>query len=512
MWLRRGLLGIGAVGLALAGVPATAAGPTRTFSAPMIVDKDPAESTGEPSIAVGPDGAVYIAAPDGPGVRTPAAAGAAGVGGSLLWRSDDGGAHWRFLGSYDVPTGGGDADVVAARDGRLYASGLSYAACSSVSASSDRGETWLPIPIAGCGQIPISNDREWQALDGNNSLLTVIGDTFGGTIEMIRSSLVNPVVLPSVQIPLSTGTDYQWPGTVAVDQRNGTAFTVWQTTGDPNDCDDTKCTAPASSKKPDRVMVSVLPRGATEAPAPIEVASRDYDTFDSFVADDVDQSGRVYVVWSERHPDEKQTWIALSSSSDGGHHWTTPVKVNTGPRTATFPWVSAGSDGRIAVSYYGTAAQAASPQKVTSGNGWQVYTAFSTDAGKTFAEYRESGDMNDGQICTSGTGCTDGGRNLLDFFETAVDTDGCLLTTFTDNSTKTPYISFVRQTGGPGLFSDKTCGDLAGAPAPSTTPVAAPAAHGKGTGGTLAATGLPLGLAAAGLCLTALGLALRRRN
>jgi hypothetical protein len=498
-----------AILLVLLSPPGAASSVMRAFSAPIVVDKSAANSTGEPSIDVAPDGALYIAAPDGPGVRTPSALGAAGVGGSLLWRSDDKGAHWRFLGSYDVPSGGGDADVVVAPNGTVYGSGLSFVACSTVSTSTDRGETFLPVPIAGCGQVPISNDREWNALDGNGTLFTVIGDTFGGAIELIRSTIDSPVVIPSLQIPLTGSTDYEWPGTVAVDQRNGMTYTVWQTTGDPDDCDDTKCTVPASSKTPDRIMISALPRGETTAPVPIEVASREFDSFDSFVANTVDRTGRVYVVWSERHSAIGQTWIMLSSSTDSGQHWTAPVKVNQTPLTTTFPWVSAGDDGRVAVSYYGTSGTGSSPQKVEKDAPWQVWSAFSTDAGRTFDEYRTTGDMNAGQICTSGTGCTSGGRNLLDFFETAMDADGCLVTTFTDNSSRTPYVAFVRQTGGPGLLSTKDCGAQAvTAVVPKAT---RPSSVGGGRGGNLAATGASLAVAVTALLLVTAGLLLRRR-
>ena len=490
--------------------PAAATAPSRVFAAPVIVDKSPANSTGEPSIDVAPDGAIYIAAPDGPGVRTPSALGAAGVGGSLLWRSDDRGVHWKFLGSYDVPTGGGDADVVVAPNGTVYGSGLSYVACSTVSTSTDRGETFLPVPIAGCGQVPISNDREWNALDGNDTLFTVIGDTFGGSIELIRSVVDRPVVIPSQQIPLTGSTNYEWPGTVVVDKHSGMTYTVWQTTGDPDNCDDNKCTVPASSKTPDRIMISALPRGATTAPAPIEVASRTFDTFDSFVANAVDRAGRIYVVWSERHPAQGQTWTMLASSGDAGKHWTRPVKVNRGPLTTTFAWVSAGDAGRIAVSYYGTSGGGNSPQRVDKGARWQVYSAFSTDGGKTFSEYRTTKDMNTGRICTSGTGCSAGGRNLLDFFETAVDTHGCLVTTFTDNSSGTPYVAFVRQSGGPGLLRSTSCGPAA---VPATTrrahgPSGQPSTRG---GGSLAATGVPDSVVLAVVPVLAAGLLLRRR-
>ncbi|MDQ1697811.1 MAG: repeat-like domain, partial [Frankiaceae bacterium] len=314
---RRVSLGVIVVALAAVSAPASQAAGGRHFSKPVHVD--PANPTGEPSMAVAPDGTEYIVAPDGPGARTPAALGGQGVGGSLIWRSRDHGRTWTRLGSYDVPTGGGDSDIAIAPDGTLYASGLSYLACSTVSRSTDHGDTWLPMPLAGCGRQPLSNDREWNATYGSDTVYSVIGDTTNTQIDLIRSLVASPVVIPSTTIQLSRTPNYQWPGTVAVDQRNGRTYAVWNTVGAPNDCDRApgagKC-APrqASTKKPDLVEISVLPDGATIAPKPRVVARRAFDTFDSFVVVTVDKAGGVYVVWNERHPKSKTTWSMLAAS------------------------------------------------------------------------------------------------------------------------------------------------------------------------------------------------------
>ncbi|MDQ1695333.1 MAG: hypothetical protein QOJ03_686, partial [Frankiaceae bacterium] len=140
--------------------------------------------------------------------------------------------------------------------------------------------------------------------------------------------------------------------------------------------------------------------------------------------------------------------------------WSKPVKVNRAPKTTTFPWVSAGDKGRIAVSYYGTPNTGFSPQTVGKTSPWHVYSSFSTDGGRTFSEYRTTGVMHRGNICTSGTGCDAGTRNLLDFFETDVDLRGCLVTTYADNTvapTSGAVVSYVRQTDGPGLRAGHAC-------------------------------------------------------
>ena len=457
-----------ALGLALSGAAAAAGGlpaqagtAGRVFSSPVHVDSSAANQTGEPSISVAPDGTEYIVAPDGaPGVRAPMSAGGAGIGGGLIWRSSDGGRTWTWLGAFDLAGEGGDTDIAVTPRGTLFASSLSYNGCSGVGVSTDRGQTWSDDPLAGCARIPAMNDRQWTATYGDAVVYTVVGDTLRGDIDMVRSTMTNPVVVPSSTLELYTGGDYQWPGTIAVDQRRGTAYVVWNTTGAPNNCDQSagaSSCAPqaASSDTPDKIEVSVVPNGATSAPPPVVVASRTFDTYDSFVSDAVDAAGNVYVVWSERHPAQQQSWIMLSVSRDGGRTWSTPRKVGRAPSTSVFPWVTAGDPGRIAVSYYGTTAKGNSAETVPPSALWSVYSSFSTDYGRTFTEYRTTGTMQKGPICTSGTGCAAGSRNLLDFFETDVDPHGCLVTAYADNSSggNAAIVSYVRQTSGPGLRS-----------------------------------------------------------
>jgi hypothetical protein len=208
--------------------------------------------------------------------------------------------------------------------------------------------------------------------------------------------------------------------------------------------------------------VSVLPNGASSAPAPRVVASRAFDSFDSFVVDAVDRAGNVYVVWSERHPLAKQTMTMLSVSRDGGRSWSRPVKVNRSPMTTTFPWVTAGDNGRIAISYYGTTATGVSPQKIAKAATWSVYSSYSTDGGRSFTEYRTVRAMHHGPICTAGLDCAPGSRNLLDFFETSADPNGCLVTAYADNTVdpateNSAVVSYVRQVAGAGLRAGHAC-------------------------------------------------------
>lgn len=134
------------------------------------------------------------------------------------------------------------------------------------------------------------------------------------------------------------------------------------------------------------------------------------NVFPSLAVDPI--NGKLYAVWSDAHT----TWF--STSSDQGVHWSTAVAVNAAPaNTAVFPWPAA-YNGTVDVVYYGTTA--ASKDDTTAV--WNVYLAQTTNDGASFAQSLASNTPNHvGVICTNGTGCAPGTRNLLDLFEVAID-------------------------------------------------------------------------------------------
>ncbi len=68
----------------------------------------------------------------------------------------------------------------------------------------------------------------------------------------------------------------------------------------------------------------------------------------------VGPTGNLYVVWQDsRFSNGNRDGIALSQSSDGGLHWSTPVEVNAVPSVQAFtPSVTVLSNGTLAVTYY----------------------------------------------------------------------------------------------------------------------------------------------------------------
>ena len=144
----------------------------------------------------------------------------------------------------------------------------------------------------------------------------------------------------------------------------------------------------------------------------------------------VDSSnGNVYATFSEGHH------VLFSASTDHGTTWSPAVTVNITPATtAIFPWVSAHA-GTVDVVYYGTTAASKNDPNAV----WNVYLAQTSDNGASFTQSAASKTSNHtGLICTNGTGCAPGTRNLLDLFKVAINpVDGRAGIIYTDDTLTT---------------------------------------------------------------------------
>ena len=134
------------------------------------------------------------------------------------------------------------------------------------------------------------------------------------------------------------------------------------------------------------------------------------NVFPSLAVDPAD--GTLYAVWSDAHT------VSLSRSSDQGTTWSPALVVSRAPAaTAVFPWVAA-LNGTVDVVFYGTNASSKDDPSAV----WNVYLAQSTNGGVSFQQVQVTARPNHvGVICTNGTGCARGTRNLLDLFEVAID-------------------------------------------------------------------------------------------
>jgi hypothetical protein len=124
-------------------------------------------------------------------------------------------------------------------------------------------------------------------------------------------------------------------------------------------------------------------------------------------------NGKLYAAWSDGHA------VAFSTSGDEGVTWSPAVVVNFAPaaNTAVFPWIAA-YNGAVALVYYGTTASSKDDPNAV----WNVYLAQTTNDGASFQQSTVNNTPNHvGVICTNGTGCASGTRNLLDLFKVAID-------------------------------------------------------------------------------------------
>ncbi|MGH2754464.1 MAG: hypothetical protein ACRDLB_08515, partial [Actinomycetota bacterium] len=376
-----------------------------------------------------------------------------------VWRSDNGGRTWNFLGSLDNQQGGGDADIAPDHNGVVWGSGLTLAN-TTAAISVDKGDNWNTNPV---GSLSAVVDRQWiESYKAENFAFMTTGEIGNGSIILSRLERLPGDVPAAVKTITVSGDDsYQWPGEIAVDEKNDLVYVAYNT---------------SDGKKDDIVVARTdLDLGN---PSKFKVTTTRGDSFDSFVGIDVDRAGNVYTTWSERRPAGRDgrngstnSYVAVSKNQ--GKSWSEPVKVNRSPNTTTFPWIVAGSRGRVAVAYYGSAARGPSPEEVTFENRplprWRVWVAYSLNASGKAPRFREvaalsrASFLHEGDVCTSGTGCADGTRDLLDFFQLDLDACGKIVITYTDNardevttsgrtSNSPELVSFIGQKGGPRFY------------------------------------------------------------
>lgn len=168
----------------------------------------------------------------------------------------------------------------------------------------------------------------------------------------------------------------------------------------------------------------------------------------------------------------------IAVSGNRGANWASPavrivdVGAPVGVTHAVFPTVVAGDDNRAAFSFIGTGDGVSSngspcdPYGATLNckNIWHLYIATTYDGGNNWVTTDATPDdpVQTGTVCLQGTTCA-GGRNLLDFMDFAIDSqgrglvgfaDGCVncSNTFSGQSSASRG-DIVRQSGGRRLFA-----------------------------------------------------------
>lgn len=418
-----------------------------TFSPPLVLDRarqtastSPAgtvflEQDAEPRVSHDSVGNIYAAAIQG----VPA--------GTDMWKSMDGGNTFTYTGQPDgaqaaaaagagtgVGIGGGDEDFVISPNGQLALSSLWLGSVTNC-ASSDGATTWLCNPLAS--DVP-EDDRQWLAWSGPDVVyLTTknLGALLTGTdsIYVVKSfdggktfPQFSEVTKP--ELGVQPGDE----GNIIVDSANGNVYLVFFG-AQSNQLYMAKSTDGGQSW-----MLKLV----FQAPATTSLAH-------VFPAIAVDQGSGLHIVFN----DGRNSF--LTSSSNQGATWTTPIRLNNSAdsKTSMEPWVTAGVFGKVNIFFYGTSAS----DFMSPSADWKIFMAQSQNAFAAVPAVTQSPAvpyvMHHGPICVNGTGCAAGTRNLLEYFFPDTYLDGNAMAVFPDDLHVDPLTTvtrawFIRQTGG----------------------------------------------------------------
>jgi hypothetical protein len=399
----------------------------------------------EPSVVVDrSDGTIYVAWQ---------------ASGSHIARSDDGGRTFTQLTELD-PFGQDLGDVhvrvggpTASGSHRVYVSSLErlpLALQVKLAFSDDRGATWTINHIAAVN--PSFIDRPWIAVspssvkasqdrvyivyhDFTASQINVNVSTDGGT------TFVGPIDVLAQNGQAETQSFCNTvPSGIEVDRETGDVYLEW-ITADPvanttQGCNITQVQnfhqvwvahAPASGLLWDAHLVFNGPANANTD-----------EIFATLAVDDSGTpglAGTVYAAFPDNLVGPLNFDIWFAHSSNKGVSWTSPVMVDTGGGTNYFPWIAAGTTGRVDFIYLHTPDLAPSDAKLSPWSAKFAQTTDGTDAVPKFAvTLASSAIMHVGGICTNGIFCSvnSGNRDLADSISIVIDRGGSAALAWTD--------------------------------------------------------------------------------
>ena len=417
--------------VASAGRPAGSSSETLTFTTSVLLQSN---GSSEPAVAIGADGTAVFT--------------------GLSWRlfqtnvwTAPFGATPVFQGAPDAQIGKGiggeDADVDFGSTGTLHFStlmaipnppfttarlGVSAITCLNADTSNN---------FANCKAQLIDTtqaDRQWVTSDGATVYISY-HDSGSSTLIHVQRSDDDGFTWQRVSSPIPgqgriTGdaTFNNDQGPLVSDPTTHSVFAIYAA-GEPS-------IQKGTSASFNNIFVSrSTDKGATWTPtlvfhAPLFTALN--NIFPALAVDPA--NGNLFAAWSDAHT------VWLSMSSDHAASWSDPVAVNSGSAaTAVFPWTAA-LNGKVDVVYYGTSASSKDDATAV----WNTYMAQTSD-GVHFTQVVVSDHPNHvGVVCTFGTGCARGTRNLLDLFEVAINPQtGKAAIIFTDDTLTT----FTRSDG-----------------------------------------------------------------
>ena len=399
------------------------------FNAPVMIDANAAG--GEPVSVVSPDGSITISAHAGtthlykaPDVASGSSDFVVGYANQTInWRSTDRGATWTRIGVLPpvhtgphsvTSTGFSDPDLAMDQAGTLYNTEIDLPQVA-VYSSLDDGQSW---PIAN--PVASSGDRPWlvatepgEVFVLSNLLVTrpLLKSTNGGlTFEVVLDNA--PINGKPVADPLNPDDGLIGPVGTQGFAISGDDGATWEYHDDAILGDSTQFFGTVAADSAGNVYMATA--GGYEGPR------------------DMRQEGEVWVAAYQR---ATGTWHSMIVPSPGGD--------------ALWPWVTAGSEGRMAVGWLertGSVPQAFSVYAAVTTN------AFGTDVTCEDGSHRvlpaawsvanaSNGAVHVGGICLDGTACnlsTVSDRRLGDFITINHDLDGRIFLASGDTRSPNP--------------------------------------------------------------------------
>jgi len=498
--------------LATGGLVASASAapkPALKFSHEVVVDEQRAGF--EPDIAIDSGDRWYQSVPNGSSTTH-----------SFIWTSLDHGKSFQMIPGQiglgkptTCPQGGGDTELQMDRKGDLFFSDLQNLSNLSNSVSTDHGTTWT----TQCASVPNSPvDRMWYAVHGNLgdpdfAIYEEYDDVVGGQniegnfpsnqlVEVVSHDGVN--FLPVANGKLTSGSvdpDCIGGGEVncVTDNEGIPGNQVLAPNGD--------LLIAHTSADSNQVIIS---RGhLTQLPGGVVTASWKHYVVNASLCPDKagaapgicgaanfatiaeDSAGHFYVAFSSQKTDQGGNpigpYLTYVVASKDGVHWGKPMLASRDGGSNAFSWVTAGSNGRVAVAWYHANETnenghyllddlAHAEISVQVGESLDALSAHPHWSVTTVSEHP----IKYGPICTQGTTCTVsmGDRSLGDFLEVNHDASGALVLSYVDDTSNTystgptgaiaengPSV-VVRQIAGPSLIAGTIHGPGRGAGAP----------------------------------------------
>jgi hypothetical protein len=393
----------------------------------------------EPSIAVDrSDGTIYVAWQ---------------ASGTHVARSDDGGRS--FVQTPIADLSGSDLGDVHVRVGgptpcssanssclpgahRVYVSSLEKLPLvlqTHLAYSDDRGAHWTVNQVAATN--PSFIDRPWLAVypsqvsalqdsvyisyhDFSASQIWVASSHDGGTTFLQTNVFANNP-LAEVQSFCNTV-----PSDIEVDARTGEIYVQW-ITADPVANTTGGCNVTQAENFHQVWVAHSANGGLTWDAHQVFDGGPSTNTDEIFATLAVDNGGNVYSVFPDNLQAADHFDIWFTRSLDKANTWSRPVKVNSDRGTHYFPWIAAGSAGRVDFIWLNSPDYTPSDPEQSP---WYVTFAQTTNGTSATPKFNQtsasSSVMHVGGICTNGIFCSlnDGNRDLADSISIAIDRGG----------------------------------------------------------------------------------------